>query len=1194
MIIEQMFQEDINRKINGVVKVDQDAKDVLVQELNEYVITRELKRHFRDFFNNYLDSFNERTADIGVWISGFFGSGKSHFLKILSYLLKNEEIDGIKSVERFRKKFAGDALSFNRIEDATKNETDTILFNIDIEGSINKDKTAVLRVFAKMFYNFLGFYGEDLKVAKLEQFISKQGKTKEFCRVFEEKNGAPWLESRDSYAFFEDDVVATLQEVLGMSEQAARNWFNGTESVETSIAQLVSEIKDYVDAKPNNYRLLFMVDEVGQYVGEDTNLLINLQSLVEKIGSECNGKVWVVCTGQEAIDEIIKARENEFSRIQARFKTQLKLSSSSAGEVIQKRILLKTGAAESELGQVYGSNDSVLRNLFSFVDAKSDIKGYNDPEDFIKNFPFVPYQFILLQNVFTEIRKHGNTGKHLSGGERSLLSGFQEAAQKIENRDEFALAPFHLFYDTVHSFLDSAIRRVIERADQAAADGNGLEAQDVDVLKLLYLIRYVDDVKANIDNIVILMADDIRLDKINMRNRVRESLNRLMKENYIGRVGEVYNFLTDEEQDIQREIKNTPVATADIVAYIARKIFSDIYPTRKFRYGKYDFPFDQKVDDTVAGGQLNGGMQLRILTMAADANEKTDLYLRSTPREQAVIVLAENSYFESIENAMKIRKFIKQKNVSQLAKSVQDIILNHQAEAARYEATATEELKKAIIEGRCYASYESLTIKSGDAKGVIDQVLEYLVSHVYEHLALIEKNIESDADILSILNGSDILTGMEANRGAAAKVEKRLEMQKKQNLSVTMSDIQSFYQAKPYGWKELDIAALVALLIHDQKVTVRYGGTTIQPDNPKLVDMLRKKSETGKTIIEIRMAISVQKIREVKDFLHDYFDEMDVPDDEDGLIAHIIKKFSDEQNHYESLLSRYAGHNYPDKGLAEQAVALTKNILSHKTDNIALIDSIINQEDRLYEIKDSLQNAEDFFRSQVSLFDAAVAYDRDVSVDQEYFDRNASAREDLNQIRLITAVSEGNKFNYKRIPELNELMSRVKEVHDKMLEEKRQEITENVNECLNAIHEASSGKDDLRCRAVVEKAETYFANKKQEIGDTKVLRLLDGLIQQMGQYKDNAVISIEACLKSKEFTSQKPGDNLEEKQVQMPKPINPAKETVEPQKVIKTVSRMVLFPGKTLETDEDIDHYVEKIRANLKKMLNDCDAIKLN
>ena len=104
MKIESMFKEDINRKINGVVKVDQDASDILIQEITEYVITTELKKHFTTFFNNYGDAFDHKTADIGVWISGFFGSGKSHFLKMLSYLLENKEMGGEKTVDRFRKK----------------------------------------------------------------------------------------------------------------------------------------------------------------------------------------------------------------------------------------------------------------------------------------------------------------------------------------------------------------------------------------------------------------------------------------------------------------------------------------------------------------------------------------------------------------------------------------------------------------------------------------------------------------------------------------------------------------------------------------------------------------------------------------------------------------------------------------------------------------------------------------------------------------------------------------------------------------------------------------------------------------------------------------------------------------------------------------------------------------------------------
>ena len=1180
MRIQSMFQDDINRKINGVVKVDQDESSVLVQELNEYVITRELKKHFITFFNNYIESLDEETADIGVWISGFFGSGKSHFLKMLSYILENKEVQGIKTVERFRAKFADDPATFMLIDRATKGHTDTILFNIDIEGSINKDKTAVLRVFAKMFYNYLGFYGENLKVAKLEQFVAKKGKTEEFRRVFEEKNGAPWLESRDAYAFFEDDIVATMQEVLGMSEQAASNWFNGSETIETSIAQLVSEIKEYVDAQPRDFRLLFMIDEVGQYVGGDTDLLINLQSLVEKIGSECMGKVWVVCTGQEAIDEIIKARENEFSRIQARFKTRLSLSSSSADEVIQKRILQKTDIAERELEQVYTINDSVLRNLFSFTDAILDIKGYNGPSQFAKNFPFVPYQFILMQKVFAEIRKHGNSGKHLSGGERSMLSGFQEAAQKIQDKDEYALAPFYLFYDTVHTFLDSSIRRVIERCERAAIDGNGIEPQDVDVLKLLYLVRYVDDVKANLDNIVILMADDIRLDKITMREQVRGSLDRLMSQNYIGRTGDTYNFLTDEEQDIQREIKNTPVATADIVGRIAQMIFADIYTTKKFRYGKNDFAFDQMVDGQSVGS-LTGGMMLRILTVATDPTEKNELRLMTESAGKAIVVLSENPYYESLESAMKIRKYVKQRNVAQLPKTVQDIIRDQQDEAGKYELTAADDLKKAIVDADFYVDGEHIEIKGNDAKNKIDQALEYLVIHVYRELNLITKFAETDADIYKILRGEETyLPGTEPNRDAAAQIEKYLEIHFNQNLPTTMSDVQSDFQKDPYGWREIDIAAVVAMLIRDQKVTIKYGGATIQPGDPKLPDMLRKKSEIGKTSISTRQNISIQKIREVREFLRDYFDEMDVPEDEDGLIAHIVRKFNRELEHYTELDTRYEGHKYPDQLKVRQAITLVKDILSQQKDNLALIQRVIDREDALYDMHDALQDVEEFFKTRVSLFDAAVKYEKDLRVDLDYISKDENADKALKQIRVITIIPTSGKFQYDRIPELNGLMAEVKSAHGKMLDAKREELLEIVRQCMEEIHTLAG--DNGPARAISNTADNYFTQKKQQIASYQTLALLDGLMPPIWQYKDETVSRIENVINPPEPPVTPPRRRDDDP------PVVPAKE------VIKAIHRQAMFPAKTLKSEEEIDDYVEKIRANMKKLLQGCDGIKLN
>mgnify|MGYP004540783637 FL=1 len=1177
MQIHNMFAEDINRPINGVIKVDQDTADVIEQEVREYVITRELKKHFISFFDYYSDSFDKPTDDIGVWISGFFGSGKSHFLKMLSYILENKPVGTTTTVEMFRKKFEDDPATFMLIDKATRGKTKTILFNIDIEGSINKDKTAVLRVFAKMFYNHLGFFGENLKVAMLEQYIDQLGKTEEFRSVFEEKKGKSWVDQRKAFAFNGKFIIPTLMEVLDMSEDDAKRWFNDKTAVDFSIARLVEDIKTYVSKKPSDFRLLFMIDEVGQYVGTDTDMLLNLQSLTEKIGSECGGKVWVMCTGQEAIDEIIKVRADEFSRIQARFKTRLSLSSSSVDEVIQKRILKKKPDVEKTLEGLYHENDSVLRNLFSFSGSVLDIKGYAGASEFAQDFPFVPYQFIIMQKVFAEIRKHGNSGKHLSGGERSMLSGFQEAAQKVQDKDEYALVPFFRFYDTVHTFLDSSIRRVIERCEKAADIGAGIESMDVDVLKLLYLIRYVDDIPANIDNIVILMSDDIRTDKIVLREKVKDSLNRLMSQNYIGRTGETYHFLTDEEQDIQKDINNTVVDTASIVEKIAQMIYADIYQTKKFRHGIYDFDFDKMVDG-VTTGAVTGGMKLRFLTVATDAVEKSELRLMTESKGQAIVVLSGASYYEALEKAMKIRKFVKQRNVSQLPKSVQDIIRNQQDEAGHYELAAMEDLKKAITDAAFYIDGEHVKIKSGEAKSRIDQALEYLVSHVYSELELVEKNFSTDADIIEILNGN-FIAGAEPNRDAAAKVEEYLIVQERMKLPTSMFDVQSRYSAVPYGWREIDIAAVVALLINQQKVTIKYGGATIQPTDPKLPDMLRKKSEVGKTSISKRQVVTAIKMKAVKDLLREYFDVMDVPDDEDSLVAFLVKKFEEQKAHYETLEQKYSsGRKYPDRGKVSDAVRLMTDILSQRKDNIALIDRVLKQEDKLFDTKEDLQDVETFFKNQVQIFDAAAQMEEDLRNELDYLSHEPEANAALNKIRLVVAVQGG--FSYKKIPELNGLMATVREGHDRLLEFKREELNDVIVQCMGAIHQASKG--DFKVRDLIDKADTYFSQQKEKVRSYQSLALLDGLIPPMLQYKDSMVGKIETALEPP-------------KPVEPPKPpvINGGTVPPAPKKIIRPYNRSIIFPAKRLETTEDVDTYVEQMRKQLKKLLENCDGIQL-
>lgn len=1173
MKIQSMFEKDINRPINGVIKVGQDDDGAIIQELDEYIITKELRRHFGTFFDNYSKAIDHPTDKIGVWISGFFGSGKSHFLKMLSYLLANRKIRDKKAVDFFGNKF-DDPLMYAQVVRSTNIPTESILFNIDIEGPINKDKTAVLRVFAKVFYNHLGFYGEDLKIAKLERFVDMQGKTEMFRQAFEEVNGAPWLEARVTYAFFEDDIVSVLQSVLGMSEIAARNWFNGEENTDMSIKQLVEEIKTYVDGKGKDFRLLFCVDEVGQYIGDDGDLMINLQSIVEEVGSKCLGKVWVMVTSQEAIDSVVKISGDDFSKIQGRFNTRLSLSSASVDEVIKKRILKKNEDADQLLRHVYDNERAVLKNLFTFNNAVLDIKGYTDGAEFSATYPFVPYQFIIIQKVLAEIRKHGNSGKHLSGGERSMLSGFQEAAQAVQEKDENALVPFSCFYDTVHTFLESPIRRVIDRCQSAADRKDGLEQLDVSVLKLLYLVRYIDDIKANIDNIAILMIDDIRTDKINLRFEIAASLERLETQNYVARNGDSYSFLTDEEQDIAIDIHNTTVDSATIVQSIGKTIFSAIYPSKKYKYNKYDFSYDQYIDESLVGA-ATGGVRLRFVTVASDYynSPETKFIMDSQVNNEAIVLLSsEVQYFEELETAAKIRKYIKQKNVSQLPESIQDIIRKRQVQARTLEENAEKQIEKSIVDGVVYIYGEKIEIKYSEAKGKLDEVLKQLIESVYSKLNLINKFRESDADILAILNGEPEQTGFAGsganNEFALTEVSQWLEERYMSRVPISMGDVQRRYQAIPYGWREVDIAALIGRLIVSQKIEIRYGGAVVDKDDRNLVGYLRKKSEIDKANVSRRIAPSEELMRKSITFLRDWLGQMGIPEDEDGLIIFVKETLEPKLIHYDNLLNEYSHDRYPQKEVVTEARDLVSNILSQKRDNVALLTRLIAKQDDLRDCSEDMEEVETFFKTQRTIYDSARKLQRDLQNERDYFVTNTDAMEKIATISSILAMPKP----YGRIKDLSDLMQGIRKAYDILIEQKKEEVYGIITQCMGDIHTLA----DVGNRAYdeVKKSDDRFVEYKQKVQEATSLTVLDAMITQLLNYKDQVCKRIESMLHDRPAT---PGGTTHPK----------------PQRIAQ-VRRYDAFPVKRLASREDVDGYLEVIRKKLYDTLEANDGIQIN
>lgn len=1160
MQLQYIYQSDINRDINGVIKVAQDDEKSIEQELREYIITRELRKHFNTFFNNYERSLSYPTDKIGVWISGFFGSGKSHFLKMLSYILANNTVAGKKAVDYFADKF-DDPMMFAQLERCASVPTDTILFNIDSKSPLNKDKTAILRVFAKVFYEYRGFYGDDLKVAKLEQYIEKSGKMEAFKAKFEEIHGESWENSRDAFSFFEDDVVESLTATLGMSETAARNWFNGTETADLSIEQLVKEIKEYIDSKGKDFRLLFMIDEVGQYIGSDGSLMLNLQTIVEEIGSKCGGRVWVMVTSQEAIDSITKISGDDFSKIQGRFNTRLSLSSSSVDEVIKKRILAKTDSAANMLALNYSKNCAVLKNLFTFNDAVLDLKGYTSEYDFVETYPFVPYQFRLMQNVLAQIRKHGNSGKHLSGGERSMLSGFQEAAQAIEDKDENALVPFSLFYNTVHTFLESAIRRVIDRCQTAADSHDGIEQYDVNVLKLLYLIRYVDDIKSNVDNITTLMVDDIRADKIDMRKTIQESLDRLVSQNYVARNGDTYTFLTDDEQDIERDIRNMPVDSATIVQSISQIIFGDLYISKKFKYGKYDFPYDQIIDETTIG-QITGAVRLRILTVASDlynAGEQA-LLMRSNVDNEAILVLSDKyPYFDELESAAKIRKYVKSRNVAQLPEAIQHIIRGKQQQASAYEKTAKEHISSAILEARVYVSGEVSSIKTSTVKDKIELALSSLVESVYSKLGYIKHNFDNDNELLQILanpNGQVTFGGGFAvdNPEAVDEVEQFLELQGMKMLPTSMGDIQRRFSGIPYGWREIDIAATICSLIATRKVALQYSGNMIQPSDKHIPDYLRRKTEIDKTLVTRKVAISDSLMKKSREFLKEFFNTMDLPSDEDGLISYVLDGFTAERAKLQGLLDdQYSAGAYPDKAIVENGVKLCDSLLSQKKDNTALLTKMISMEDELLDLCEDMASVLAFFKNQRPIFDEASLLLDKMTAEREYLQAEQEAITALTQIRDILGMQKP----YVRIAELPNLIQEVRSIYNQLLELKKQDVLSEIQAAMAEIHQTAQ----LDQKGIVAKADDALDAKKKAAEDAATMTQLDAMKIQIANTRLQYIKAL--------MVSTKPDEK------------------------VATASRSSLGYSVKLKSEDDIDKYVADMKDKLMGLLAGNDVLHI-
>ncbi|HAP9690437.1 TPA: BREX system P-loop protein BrxC, partial [Enterococcus faecium] len=536
MLIKDIFAKPIDRNIQGVIKVGQAKDENVQQELEEYVVTKELQKHFKTIFDAYQRSINTPTDKMGVWIQGFFGSGKSHFLKIISYLLANREINDKKAIDYFKEDGKiKDPLTLATMERCSQINTDVILFNIDSKSDAGgkKDKNGIVNVFLKVFNEMQGL-STIPHLADFERRLIKEEKFDAFKAAFEEINGAKWQEERHEFDWIQDDIKEAALKIDFMSEAAIDNFLEkASGNYLISIDDFANLVKSYLDSKEADHHIAFLVDEVGQYIGGNRELTLQLQTVVEDLGRICEGKAWVLVTSQEAIDHVTNFdnnSDNDFSKIKDRFATTVSLSSANADEVIKERILKKKEFANDSLALQFETVQTELKNKLLFVDSP-ELKLFQDAENYAEVYPFIPYQFNLLGQILTEIRNHSYQGSNLSSGERSLLAMFKEAAERNKENDTTSLVSLDQFYYSLERWIDTAISRVITQATNNShiQRPTDIDNFNVNVLRILFMIKYVDQaIKPNVENITSLMIRNINEDRLETKKRVEEALDLLI------------------------------------------------------------------------------------------------------------------------------------------------------------------------------------------------------------------------------------------------------------------------------------------------------------------------------------------------------------------------------------------------------------------------------------------------------------------------------------------------------------------------------------------------------------------------------------------------------------------------------------------------------------------------------------------
>lgn len=870
MKIHELFLKPVDRPIDGVIKAD-DARN-LQTELEEYVVTRDVAQGLGIFTDRYL---TELTAN-GVWISGFFGSGKSHLLKILSLILDGQPLaNGIRPADIVLPKIDDEIVKAN-LRKATAIPSRSILFNIDqkFDGIGGDHSAPILEVFVKVLNELQGYFGKQGYIARFEHDLDVRGDFGPFKETYLRINGTPWERDREAIATARKAAFAKAYAAhFGVAESEASNLMRQVrEDYRVSVESFAQMVKDYIARQPAGFRLNFFVDEVGQFIGQDSKLMLNLQTVAETLGTVCNGRAWIFVTSQADLEGVLGSFKGlaaqDITKIMGRFKTQLTLASADVREVIQKRLLAKPEDEPEVLTDIYDREKDNLQTLYRFGDNSINLHGWRGSDEFCGFYPFHTYQFDLFQLAIQQLSKHGVfTGKYLSVGERSMLAVFQEVAKAVRNEDVGHLATWDLMYDGISSSIRGDMQTTIKMAERQLGEGLPIR-----ILKSLFLLKWVREFKATPRNVAILLIDRPDIDIRAHEKAVLEALAKLESQSYLQRNADIFEFLTDTEKDIEVEIKNTEIDDSMVADLLTKVLFTDVLKDLKIRYegNGQDYAYARKLDDALMGREADVALNI-ITTEHPNHTNATTLAAQNTGKAELLAVLpADTGLTDQARLFLKTQKYVQQN--SGAGDASRKAILEQRSQQNSVRRTAMQELASQLLgKAPLYLNGARLdTVGEGDARNRFAKACQELISFSFPNLKMLKGGHDETTLANALLSQDDLLTsGTHTVSEAEQEILTYVMRNQNNGERTSIEEILRNFGKRPYGWYPMAVLTLVSRLFRMGKVELR---TAELLDARSAFDLLRNTRQHGSVRVRLQEQFDATKVNALKKFHHDFFD----------------------------------------------------------------------------------------------------------------------------------------------------------------------------------------------------------------------------------------------------------------------------------------------------------------------------------